>query len=691
MKKNKNNKKGFAMAELLAISVAILLLFSILFSNYLPLVAEYESRLSYTNVTANYAAFYVRKVYKDAIESNTVYGNKTMQRYIDSAIDNQGYLFVYDKNGTSNLVVTGDTAEELLNVMDQYGVEEVIITKYKLDSVKGNSTLKQQHASLYRFIQYLPNYTQSNIGNTNTQETYRIILKTSNFGYATTQILAEPATPIECFKLTYPNGGSGFIIDEYLSQNENCTDTVSIPAGTIAMETSSNNSTKQKRGKIVAIGAHAFEPTETGQKPITSIYLPENVTSIGASAFKNNKLNKFSLKNNAPGVTSIGDYAFDHAFNDSDTANPLRITILDKNINGTQIMYGEGVFANNYKLNKIVFDFGGETGNQISVMSIPTNMFALTNKTKASSRLTDSLYQNIKLSIPYNIDLIGEGAFKNIKFSSIEFENQIGERTSNLKSIGASAFEIENDVIINNQNTYLGDDTYLRIIIPQTVQHIYDSAFKNVQIGDLTFETSESSSIGLEDIGDSAFATVQTNITNKVINDFCDREQTNGPCLLNEEGNKIYNRFLKIPVTVKKIGANAFNGQKLMFVAFNETDNNGNVVMTSSLNEIGNSAFSGNDFTTINLPRNLNVNKMGSKIFGDMTNTNISFGNIEGNIMVSDASMITSGTWQNKWCDILYGQSCQSEEEPNDEEDPSNIKTYKFTHNGVAKYVSYYG
>ena len=63
MKKRITNTKAFAMAELLVVSVIILILFSVLFSNYLPLVAQYENRINYNDVTAEYASFYVRKIY----------------------------------------------------------------------------------------------------------------------------------------------------------------------------------------------------------------------------------------------------------------------------------------------------------------------------------------------------------------------------------------------------------------------------------------------------------------------------------------------------------------------------------------------------------------------------------------------------------------------------------------------------
>lgn len=95
MMKNIKSIKGFAMAELLAVCVAMLVIFSILFSNYLPLVAEYENRISYNDVTSNYAAHYLRKMYIGAL-SDSVNG-ETRKNTLDKGIeDNNGLFIVYD-------------------------------------------------------------------------------------------------------------------------------------------------------------------------------------------------------------------------------------------------------------------------------------------------------------------------------------------------------------------------------------------------------------------------------------------------------------------------------------------------------------------------------------------------------------------------------------------------------------------
>ena len=66
MKSKKINNYGFAMVELLIVAVIVLTIFSILFSNYLPLLGQYENRILYNDVTGQYSSFYLRRIYKNS-------------------------------------------------------------------------------------------------------------------------------------------------------------------------------------------------------------------------------------------------------------------------------------------------------------------------------------------------------------------------------------------------------------------------------------------------------------------------------------------------------------------------------------------------------------------------------------------------------------------------------------------------
>ena len=192
MLKKLKSVKAFAMAELLAVCVAMLAIFSILFSNYLPLVAEYENRISYNDVTSEYAAFNIRKLYLN----NNI---DQLSDFLKTSIGQNGYYTIYkSENGvvTDNLCANITDIDEkniCSRLMVEYKVEEAIITNYRLDGSNGVKN-KYKSGSLLEYINYLPNYNNSYYSGD--REKFRIILKTS-YGYATSEILINNEEDID--------------------------------------------------------------------------------------------------------------------------------------------------------------------------------------------------------------------------------------------------------------------------------------------------------------------------------------------------------------------------------------------------------------------------------------------------------------------------------------------------------------
>ena len=71
----KKNNKGFMLTELMVVSVAILVLFIAVYSNFYPSVGEYENRLYYNNIDTEYALFYTRVMYLKYLKENTATKN----------------------------------------------------------------------------------------------------------------------------------------------------------------------------------------------------------------------------------------------------------------------------------------------------------------------------------------------------------------------------------------------------------------------------------------------------------------------------------------------------------------------------------------------------------------------------------------------------------------------------------------
>ena len=53
----KINNKGFVLAETLVVTVFLMILFTMIYSNFYPLIGEYEKRENYDDVDGKYVAY----------------------------------------------------------------------------------------------------------------------------------------------------------------------------------------------------------------------------------------------------------------------------------------------------------------------------------------------------------------------------------------------------------------------------------------------------------------------------------------------------------------------------------------------------------------------------------------------------------------------------------------------------------
>ena len=68
----KLNNKGFVMAETLIVSVFLMVIFTMIYSNFYPIIGEYEKRENYDDVDGKYTAYWIKKIIEsDAYIINT--------------------------------------------------------------------------------------------------------------------------------------------------------------------------------------------------------------------------------------------------------------------------------------------------------------------------------------------------------------------------------------------------------------------------------------------------------------------------------------------------------------------------------------------------------------------------------------------------------------------------------------------
>lgn len=524
MKKKLKSIKGFAMAELLAVSLVILVLFSVLFSNYLPLVAEYENRIMYNDVSAQYAAYYVRQIVKDAIE-NEKFGSQI------TAINNKSYVSLFKGDNADNKICAlvderdKDTCNKMIAL---YDIKEVIVTNYSLTKVKNKeSGYKQSDGSLYEYIQYLPKY--ENTIYTGENDLYRIILKADN-KYATTPVKVDYYTPGECFK--GEKNATGLTITNYSITGGDCNENVVLTNKQITIKDQLGNDIK---GIVTKIGDHAFE-----NKDITSIQFTDKINSIGNYAFLKTKIINVELPSS---LKSIGN----NAFADINTLD--KITLANANI-----YTSSGIFSKS----------GGSTGIAITIPSnvkvLGNNMFenvtikslnlsnanSLTTISSSSFASSSLNKTKISLTLPSSVTNIEANAFKNREFSEIEFNK-------NLKIIGNGAFKIEN----STDNSY----SILNLTIPSSIKTIGESAFEGQTIKNVMFASNNF----LETIAKRSFFNCSINILS-----FGDVSAIK---TIKDEAfaNNGFSGNVNLPKTIKSIGRNAISSEVISYIVGKNT------------------------------------------------------------------------------------------------------------------------
>ena len=566
MRRKLKNNKGFAMAELLAVSMVILLLFSILFSNYLPLVAEYENRLSYNDVTAEYAGYYVRKMY---LTDNNELSSST-KTSINNGIS-ASFFKVYDKNGINKVCdqyisgFAGDdktSAKKYCNsILEEYGVEEIIITNYSMTNVKSKYT--ESSGKLYKYIKYLPEYTNTIYKGDN--DLYRIILKTKD-GYATTPIDTDYYTPGSCFVGKIVSGG--IEITKYSMSGSDCGSMVTIRKD--KKLTMKNSAGKSITGKVVSIGDNAFNGLG-----VTSINLNGMVKSIGASAFEGSKLGSIDLT----GINSIGDRAFKNT-QISSVVIPSRVTNVGKeafasnkklnfiDINNTVSSEGEFMDSGNSSADSIFIDLG-------NITKVDNNMFKnfkfSSNSTIVMSKVTSvgdnafesSSVQSIDNISIRNVSRVGANAFYNLDIKNLVL--------GKISSIGEKAFALSSSTNTNilskvdlSSVTELGANAFENRMIYElnlsgsSIITIPEFAFKSCGISNVIF-SDKITSVGESSFEGNSFNNIQlpSSLTNIGVNGF--------------KGNTVITS-LNLPASLKKIDSGAFDSwSKLETINNNST------------------------------------------------------------------------------------------------------------------------
>ena len=165
----KSNNKGFMMAELLAVIVVVLVVFTVLYTNFLPTKGEYEKRIEYNDLDSMYSLYYLRFYILKSIRNN----NSKV------ALNNNGYEDLLMQGSDGNITCNTKYSSVIDNIscndlVKRLNIKSAIITKYKPSDYNGD---------LKDYLNFLDIKDSSN-------ELYRITIKT-NTGYASSKLFSK--------------------------------------------------------------------------------------------------------------------------------------------------------------------------------------------------------------------------------------------------------------------------------------------------------------------------------------------------------------------------------------------------------------------------------------------------------------------------------------------------------------------
>lgn len=166
----KMNKNGFVLMETLIVSVFVMALFTVLYTNVFPLIGQYESRENYDDIDSKYTAHWVRKMVLDKGKEGVYnFSGTTTWR-------NAGYL---DLTNCSSTYFTDVTY--CLNLKENFHITKMYLTKYVLETNTLKARLKNAYSSteFRNYIDYLPEFSSD----ANKKDYSRVIVEIDHGSY----------------------------------------------------------------------------------------------------------------------------------------------------------------------------------------------------------------------------------------------------------------------------------------------------------------------------------------------------------------------------------------------------------------------------------------------------------------------------------------------------------------------------
>jgi len=327
---------------------------------------------------------------------------------------------------------------------------------------------------------------------------------------------------------------------------------------------------------LIKIGANIDRGTFS-RNQLTSVTIPNGVTSIGGGAFYSNQLTSVTIPNS---VTSIGEYAF--------YSNRLNIITIPNNITSID----RRAFSN----------------NQLTSVTIQNGAIFIGEEAFSDNQLTS-------VAIPNSVTSIGEGAFSNNQLTNVTIPNSVTfigakafSRNNSLSSLVLPSPKIDGLTFINwtdsNGVTYPAGAT----ITDFDVAYIAVTDYYTLNDDDVV-------------VTNGVIQSCSYNFAAKciIIPETLDGQTVVGIADdYNDDGGVFGDKGIlkvKLPNTLTHIGLLAFNNNELT-----------NVDIPKSVTFIGGEAFYYNELTSVDIPNSVRFIGNSAFSYNQLTSVNISNG-----------------------------------------------------------------
>ena len=160
-KKKPLNQKGFMLLETLIVSIFVMTIFAMLYTNLFPLLGEYERYRTYDSVEGTYIAHWARKIVLNGLSEG-----------IFTVADNNGYVNISD----CSLYTKNEINDWCTNFKRTNKVSKIYLTTYSTQKFKDHVNNVAYERDFKDYASYIPTFSR-NTTKINNGKYYHVIVE----------------------------------------------------------------------------------------------------------------------------------------------------------------------------------------------------------------------------------------------------------------------------------------------------------------------------------------------------------------------------------------------------------------------------------------------------------------------------------------------------------------------------------